>query len=498
VKKGAALQGWRRAFNKGSAVLVTTSLPATVGAQALAHAWLQATPHRPFFLLETPSGPPAKRFSLLAGEPLFVLEGRGSKAWIRRGRQKVPLKWPPEKALARLGQALKAQGAFGLPGQGVPLVGALSYEAGARFEAWRLAQPEPLGLPDWQWMVPTRWASRTGLKAAWTVCDLASSPAFLAAVGKSLGMTAPQLAALASEPQPALQDGWRSGILDRIKHPRAAEPSRRLAPASIKDSRSASSFSRLVHQAQRDISAGEYYQANLSHRLSAPFSGSPFELYQRLCAESPSPMSAYVDLGETQVISASPERLFRQRGSQVDTWPIAGTAPNHGKPGERQALRASAKDSAEHVMLVDLERNDLGRVCVPGTVKVPHFKTVESYAHVHHLVSQVSGRLRPGLDFMDVLRAGFPGGSITGAPKPRVLQAIADLEGQRRGWYTGGLGYWDPLAGNADFNILIRSAYAQAGRLTWSVGSGIVADSVAKKEWAETLAKGKAIARVLR
>ena len=490
-------QGWRAAWNKGLAVLLQAHLPGRFSAQDLAQAWCVSKSANPFFLLETPSGPQAKRFSLLAGEPLFVLEGRGSKAWIVRGRVRVPLRLAPEQALARLGRALKAQGVAGQGQGGVPLLGGLSYEAGARFEPWRLPKAEPLGLPDWLWILPSRWMQRRGSGQAWTVTQLAPSPAFLAALAKALGMTAPQLRALSAEPEASHLEGWLLGLQSRVEHPLPRSTTRARA-GRIKDNATPQRFARMIRRAQSEISAGEYYQANLSHRLQAAFDGDAFAFYQRLLHESPSPMSAYADLGGVQVISASPERLFRQRGSRIETWPIAGTAANLGKRGEAAALRASAKDAAEHVMLVDLERNDLGRVSAMGSVKVPKFKTVETYAHVHHLVSQVSGTLAPGKDFFDLLRAGFPGGSITGAPKSRVLKAIAELEGERRGWYTGALGYWDPWAERADMNILIRGAIAKEGRLTWSVGSGIVADSQAAAEWRETLAKGKAIVKVLR
>ena len=494
--RAALPKGWRAAWDQGRAVLMQASLPGGFSAQDLAQAWLASKAAQPFFLLETPSGPKAKRFALLAGEPLFVLEGRGAKAWIRRGKQRVPLLLTPEQALARLGRALKAQGSTAAGG--VPLVGGLSYEAGARFEPWRLPRAEPVGLPDWIWIVPSRWVQRSGEGQAWSVKQLAPGPAFLGALAQSLKMTPAQLQALAGLPEPDHLEGWLRGLLARAASswPKATGAgARRL---EVRDNCDAARYGRRVRRAQAEIAAGEYYQANLAHRLQARFDGDAFGFYQRLLRESPSPMSAYADFGGTQLISASPERLFRQRGQRVDTWPIAGTAPNLGRRGEVAALRRSAKDAAEHVMLVDLERNDLGRVCALGSVKVPKFKTVESYAHVHHLVSQVTGRLAKGKDFFDVLQAGFPGGSITGAPKPRVLRAIAELEGERRGWYTGGLGYWDPVAGRADFNILIRGAAAKEGRLHWNVGSGIVADSRPAAEWRETLAKGKAILKVLK
>lgn len=497
MKTFAALpKGWRAAWTRGRAVLLQASLSGSFSAQSLAQAWLVSKAAQPFFLLETPSGPKAKRFALLAGEPLFVLEGKGSKAWIRRGKQRVPLLLPPERALARLGRTLKAQGSADGAG-GVPLVGGMSYEAGARFEPWPLPKADPVGLPDWVWILPSRWMSRRGEGRPWTVRQLAPSPTFLSAVAKALKMTPAQLQALASLPEASHLDGWLHGLVARVGSPLPAPPAS-VRRTIVRDNCDASRFGRWVRRAQAEIAAGEYYQANLSHRQSASFHGDAFDLYRRLLEESPSPMSAYVDFGNAQLISASPERLFRQRGERVDTWPIAGTAPNLGRRGEVAALRASAKDAAEHVMLVDLERNDLGRVCAVGTVKVPKFKTVESYAHVHHLVSQVTGRLARGRDFFDLLQAGFPGGSITGAPKSRVLRSIAELEGERRGWYTGGLGYWDPVANSADFNILIRGAVVKEATLTWSVGAGIVADSRPAAEWRETLAKAKAIQRVLK
>ena len=208
-------------------------------------------------------------------------------------------------------------------------------------------------------------------------------------------------------------------------------------------------------------------------------------------------MAAYVDLGPAQVASASPERLFRVQGRRVETWPIAGTAPRRGRPGERQALRRSVKNAAEHVMRVDLERNDLGRVCRAGSVKVSNYRSVESYSHVHHLVSQVSGRLRAGQGLPELLAAGFPGGSITGAPKIRCQQIIHAVEERARGWYTGSLGWWDPRAHSADLNILIRSVFVKAGRAYASVGAGVVLDSDPQAEWDETLAKSAALLAAL-
>jgi anthranilate/para-aminobenzoate synthase component I len=256
-------------------------------------------------------------------------------------------------------------------------------------------------------------------------------------------------------------------------------------------------YCRGVRAIQRHILDGDIYQANLAHHFETGYSGDAFDLYRRLTRINPSPMAAFVDLGAAQVVSASPERLFQIRGRRVETWPIAGTAPRRGRPGERQALRGSAKDRAEHVMLVDLERNDLGRVCMPGSVKVPRFQVLQSYSHVHHLVSQVVGTLLPGKSLPQVLAAGFPGGSITGAPKIRSMEIIAALEGRARGWYTGSLGWWDSRSRSADLNILIRTLFVAKGRAGASVGAGIVLDSKPEAEWRETQAKAGALLSAL-
>jgi anthranilate/para-aminobenzoate synthase component I len=469
VSSAAALpQGWQAALKTGRPCVAEGSLPGALPAQALASVWLASTPARPFFFLDTPSGAVNERLSLLAGEPLFVLEGRGAKAWLLQDGRRQALGLPPQLAYARLARLLARLGVCEAKPGLLPLLSVLSYEAGVQYEAWKLPKAEPMGLPDWLAVLPRRWAWRKG-RRPWRSRELFVGDRFHREVAKALGLK------------------------------RSAGPAPKATrPRPLADTHSLAGFGRMVRKAQEDIAAGEYYQANLSHRLSAPYNGGAFELYQRLAQANPSPMGAFVDLGDTQVICNSPERLFRVKGSEVESWPIAGTAPNHGRPGERARLRRSAKDSAEHVMLVDLQRNDIGRVSVGGSVKVPKFKTVQSFRHVHHLVSQVTGQLLPGKDVADLLEAGFPGASVTGAPKMRVLQAIAQLEGTRRGWYTGSLGYWDPVHKLADFNIMIRTGFLRDGRLTWAVGSGIVADSVPKKEWEETLAKGKAFRAVLR
>jgi anthranilate synthase component 1 len=257
-----------------------------------------------------------------------------------------------------------------------------------------------------------------------------------------------------------------------------------------------------VRDALDYIGAGDVYQVNLSREWRAASQDpiAPTELYRRLRQENPGPFAALLRDGPWAVVSSSPERLVSMRGGVVATRPIAGTRPRGRSPARDEqlirALLASDKERAEHVMLIDLERNDLGRVCVGGSVRVDEFMSVETYAHVHHIVSNLSGRLAPGVTPIAVLRALFPGGTITGCPKVRCMQIIAELEGRGRGAYTGSLGYLN-RDGSGDFNILIRTLTAAPDGVAFRAGAGIVADSDPDFELAETRAKAKGMLRAL-
>jgi para-aminobenzoate synthetase component 1 len=241
------------------------------------------------------------------------------------------------------------------------------------------------------------------------------------------------------------------------------------------------------------IFAGDIFQANLSQRLQARLVGTPFELYRRLRQCNPAPFAAYLDFGRVVVASSSPERFLRVHdGRAVETRPIKGTRPRGVGPEHDAALALalaeSDKDRAENVMIVDLLRNDLSRVCRPGTVRVPELFALEHYQTVHHLVSTVVGELAPEHGPVDLLRAAFPGGSITGAPKVRAMQIIAELEPTRRAVYCGSIGYLS-VTGALDTSIVIRT-YLLLGRdVYFQVGGGIVADSDPEEEYRETLDK---------
>jgi anthranilate synthase component 1 len=261
-----------------------------------------------------------------------------------------------------------------------------------------------------------------------------------------------------------------------------------------------------VSRALDYIAAGDVYQANLSRQwqVSSALPIDPVSIYERLRSTNPSPFAAMMRHGDFSLMSSSPERLLSIRGGIVSTRPIAGTRPRGTSPETDAALVESLlnneKERAEHVMLIDLERNDLGRVCVGGTVRVDEYMVLETYAHVHHIVSNVSGRLREDVSPVQVIRALFPGGTITGCPKVRCMEIIAELEGAGRGAYTGSMGYLN-RDGSCDLNILIRTLTADpsvgAAPLKFRAGAGIVADSNAAQELAETRAKAKGLLRAL-
>jgi anthranilate synthase component 1 len=258
-------------------------------------------------------------------------------------------------------------------------------------------------------------------------------------------------------------------------------------------------FLAACRRALSHIAAGDIYQANLARSWSArlPPGCSAATLYAALRRANPGAFAGLAQIDGLAVLSSSPERLVRVRGRQIDTRPIAGTRPRTGADADAiAAMTASAKERAEHVMLVDLERNDLGRICEAGSVRVDELMVVESYAHVHHIVSSVSGRLRADLAPGGVIRALFPGGTVTGCPKVRCMQLIGELEGRGRGAYTGAMGY---LArdGSLDLNILIRTMTLQAATVELRAGAGIVADSVPERELEETRAKARGLLRAL-
>jgi len=294
-------------------------------------------------------------------------------------------------------------------------------------------------------------------------------------------------------------------VQERLRSPQQTQAALRRPPppsTALESNFTRAEYETAVSRIREYIAAGDVYQVNLSQRFHAPFAGSPLELYRRLRARNPAPFGAYLEFGDATVASISPERFVRVDGATrtVEARPIKGTRPRGRSPatdtGLGRELLHSAKDRAENIMIVDLLRNDLGKVCRPGSVRVPSLFALESHPTVHHLVSTVTGELADGADAFDLLRAAFPGGSVTGAPKIRAMEIIAELERGPRGVYCGAIGYIS-ATGGMDFNIPIRTIVLKGGHATFHAGAGIVWDSEPAAEYEETLAKARTMIEAL-
>lgn len=445
---------------------------------------------RPSFLLESGKGSPAvASYSFLGSDPYLVLSGKGHMYQLSTVDGTTTLVGDPFEALcARLRPFSKAETPLPVPFAG-GAVGYMSYDLVRRFESIPQVAEDDLHLPDLQFMF-VELAVVLDHRTHMLHMLFAPSPQRIVAEPreKLYREGCDRLAELDARLSVPAPDSWASGPDWLQIHPEQT-------PEAYIDR---------VNQCQAWIRTGDIYQANLSHRFTVPFPGD-FQgkshtqgpmLYDRLRRINPSPFSALLTFDDLAIVSSSPERLVRLRGRRVDTRPIAGTRPRGTSPLEDtrliDELRRNTKERAEHLMLVDLERNDLGRVCTYGSVQVDEFMAVEQYSHVSHLVSNVSGELHPSLDGLDLLPAVFPGGTITGVPKIRCMEIIESLEPVRRAVYTGSIGYigW---GGDLDLNIIIRTLVATPSRGFIQVGAGIVADSRPEREYEETLCKAEAL-----
>jgi anthranilate synthase component 1 len=356
-------------------------------------------------------------------------------------------------------------------------IGYLSYEAVRAFERLPGARHDPLNLPDAAFLdvdtvlVFDHIARRARVVShAWL--DRPAEQAYREAIERI------------------------EEIICRLKRPVEQAPAPPEVGKRPQSNVAQSQFEERVSRGKEHIAAGDILQVVLSHRLSLPLPGDPFGLYRRLRIVSPAPYMYYLDFVDHQIVGASPELLVQVKDGVVSTRPIAGTRRRGSTPEEDKALAAELladeKERAEHLMLVDLARNDVGRVSAPGTVTVRTFMEVERFSHVMHLVSDVEGRLRPECTTYDALRAAFPAGTVSGAPKIRAMEIIAEQEPDRRGPYAGAVGFITP-AGDMEMCITIRTGVVQGGELTLQVGAGIVADSIPKREWEETMNKARAL-----
>ncbi len=296
----------------------------------------------------------------------------------------------------------------------------------------------------------------------------------------------------------AQADAKIESLIERIRQPLAAEPRQPAirVPMEVERSMSEEGFHEIVKRAKEYIEAGDIFQVVLAQQFQMPLQVDPFSIYRHLRVINPSPYMFFIRMEDAVMVGASPEILVRLEGDRIDVRPIAGTRWRGETPEEDKQLEADLladpKERAEHLMLVDLGRNDAGRVSEIGSVEVDEYAAVERYSHVMHIVSNVHGKLRPNLDWLDVLRATFPAGTLSGAPKVRAMEIIDELETVRRGFFGGCCGYLD-YSGNMDMAITIRTMVAKDGKVTLEAGAGIVADSVPEYEFEETINKSRAV-----
>ena len=447
------------------------------------------------FLLESVEGGSIRgRYSFIGLKPDLIWRCFGDRAEINCRALDDADAFQPCPVGAEAGaiaslRALAAESRIGLP-PGLPpmaagLVGYMSYDVVRLVERLPDANPDVLGTPDGIFLRPTVMAVfdsiedvLTVITPVWPVGGLTAVDAYDQARGRLAGV-------LADFHRPPPYSREEAGA------PAAAPPE----PRSNMERRD---FHRMVEKAKEYILAGDIFQVVLSQRFSVPFSLPPFSLYRALRRLNPSPFLYFLDFGDFSVVGSSPEILVRVRQGRVTIRPIAGTRPR-GKTADEdkalaQELLADPKELAEHLMLLDLGRNDVGRVAEVGSVRVTERMTIEHYSHVMHIVSNVEGTLDPRFDAMDALFAGFPAGTVSGAPKVRAMEIIDELESERRGVYAGCIGYFG-ANGEMDTCITLRTAVVKDGTMHVQAGGGIVADSVAEAEYQESRNKALALIR---
>ncbi len=436
------------------------------------------------FMLDAP-GPGVKsaRWSFMGGRPFLVFEARGRRCVVRRDGKTETVRDDPFRVLARLLAHYRQEIPAGAPPFLAGAVGFVSYEANRMLERLAGARPPSPGVPDLCF----------AFYECVLACDLARREAWVAVGGLRGPAHLQQRQAVRARELLA-----RAGSAAAYPRPRRA-PFRLTGP--LRESLPRARYLRAVEAVKRAIARGDIYQANLTRRFSAGWEGDPAGLFMRLRAESPAPHAAWLNFGRVRALSSSPERFLAVRGRRVETRPIKGTRPR--VPGDppadrRQALELvrSEKDMAENVMIVDLLRNDLGRVCRPGSIAVNDLAALEAFPQVFHLTSTVQGELRAGLGVPDLLRAAFPGGSVTGAPKISSMEVLAALEPVPRDLYTGTLG-WIGFNGDCDLSIVIRCIQLAGREMSFAAGGGIVSDSDPVREYAETLHKARGMLQAL-
>jgi len=448
-------------------------------------AFLKIAEHSDYaFLLESvEGGEQVARYSFLGKDPFLILRGRDGRVTLDQGGVRTEREGAFVDVLRGLMAEFTAPFVPGLPRLTGGAVGYFDYDAAEWFEpAVALEKPQ---------------ADRD--KATFMVFD--TILAFDHAKHRILAIANARVRP--GEDLRTLYDFAVAKIefLERELERNVSRPSRApAAPLEVVANQTRDQFEAAVRTIQEDIAAGEIYQAVLSQRFDTTTTAAPFDVYRAVRHINPSPYMFFIRLGREAIVGASPEMLVRVEGRKLQTHPIAGTRRRGATADEdrhlAEEMAGDEKERAEHVMLVDLGRNDLGRVSTVGSVRVPQYMTVERYSHVMHLVSRVEGELAEGSDRLDALVATFPAGTLTGAPKIRAMQIVGALEPTRRGLYGGAVGYLD-FAGNLDFCIAIRTVTMCDGRASVQAGAGIVADSKPAAEYEETRDKARAVLQAL-
>ncbi|OPZ09542.1 MAG: Anthranilate synthase component 1 [candidate division BRC1 bacterium ADurb.BinA292] len=445
------------------------------------------------FLLESvEQGENVGRYSFIGCNPEIIIRCRGHEIDIRYHGDEQPLEQsqPPLEFLREFMQRYRPAADPQLPPFIGGAVGYMAYDLVRHFEKLPDANPDDLKLPDAYFMISDKLAifdhvrHRMILLANAHVTD-DPRRAYDAAIHK-IELMAERL---------RIEKGERNQPVDADISPAVESPVSELVSNFSQDE-----FMAAVERVKEYIRAGDVFQVVLSQRFSKPYHGDPFDIYRALRAINPSPYNFYLQLGDLKLAGSSPEILVQVNHGEVIVRPIAGTRPRGATPAEdrqhEQDLLADPKELAEHIMLVDLGRNDVGRVGCPGSVHVDDLMAIERYSHVMHIVSNVRGRLRPTSDAFDALAATFPAGTVSGAPKIRAMEIIDELENVRRGPYAGCVGYIS-FDGNLDTCITIRTAVIKGRRVYIQAGAGIVADSVPATEYQETVNKARAMLRAV-
>jgi anthranilate synthase component 1 len=476
---------------------VFAELPADLDTPLSAYLRLRPGPYA--FLLESVEGGEKwARYSFLGTDPAMVLTAKDGRITLRRAGGRVIQRLPegnPLDAIRALLAEIRPVAVPGLPRFQGGAVGYLAYDMVRHMERVPANATDDLRLPDAVFLFTDTLVVFDNLRHRLLVManariedssEAARDRAYDQAAVR-IGMTLQKLARPARPPAPLA-----------LAPP---GPLLALGEEGFASTMDEAAFMEAVRRAKEYIAAGDAYQIVLSRRLDTPLPADPFTIYRALRTINPSPYLFFLRLGRLSIVGSSPEVLVRLEGDRIEARPIAGTSPRGTTEEQDRAieasLRADPKERAEHVMLVDLGRNDVGRVAALGSVKVTEFMVVERYSHVMHLVSHVVGTLRPGADALDVLQACFPAGTLTGAPKIRAMEIIDELEPTRRGPYGGAVGYLS-YSGNLDSCITIRTIVCHDGRASVQVGAGIVADSDPKTEWLETCSKARGLVLALR